>query len=96
MTTPPKSPVLSAEPAAVLRRYRLCFHRPNEIADKRPTNVRPNVPATLPTRVFAPLSKRLEGRLCQHDLLCFTVSRDNSHGELIVVPVVGGTLTVNV
>jgi len=57
--------------------------------------VRPSVPAALTTRVFAPLFERLEGRLRQHDPLSVTTSGDNSHGELVAVPVMRGTLAVD-
>ncbi|WP_157829455.1 hypothetical protein [Haloarcula rubripromontorii] len=31
----------------------------------------------------------------RHDLLCFTVGFDSSHGELIAIPVVGCTVAVD-
>jgi hypothetical protein len=57
--------------------------------------VRTNVPATLAASIFTPLRERLEGRLCQHDFLSIPTSGDNSHAELVAVPVVSCTLTVD-
>jgi hypothetical protein len=57
--------------------------------------VRPNVPATLATSIFAPLRKRLKRCLSYHNFLSITVGRNNSDGEFIAVPVVGCTLAVD-